>query len=44
MCPLFILRFVINIEETIQTLSLQIYYSILGLDTIVEEKESEELL
>lgn len=46
MCPLLALQFVIDIdiEETIQTLSLQVYYSILGLDTIVGKKESEELL
>lgn len=43
MCPLLALQFVID-EETIQTLSLQVYYSILGLDTIVGKKESEELL
>ena len=39
MCPLLALQFVIDIEETIQTLSLQVYYSILGLDTIVEKKK-----
>lgn len=44
MCPLLALQFVIDIGEAIQTLSLQVYYSILGLDTIVGKKESEELL
>ena len=40
MCPLLALQFVIiDIEETIQTLSLQVYYSILGLDTIVGKKK-----
>ena len=39
MCPLLALQFVIDIEETIQTLSLQVYYSILGLDNIVEKKK-----
>ena len=43
MCPLLALQFVIDIEETIQPLSLQVYYSILGLDTIVGKKESRKL-